>query len=146
MSSGWIPCTAPAEAVVAANKATSGRLDRITATLLAGMVRATIVLDRARARAIGPVRRPGPCTSARDDAGVRTPPMNSRSGLRAPALRHRMRCVVIHRFAQQHLERGLVDPVAFAEIDRAPLAAVQACVEQLAGIGKLGPVEERELH
>src|SRR5688572_30209823 len=65
---------------------------------------------------------------------------------RTPAPRHRVRGVVSDRLAQQGLECGLVDPVAFAEVDCAPLATVQARVEELAGVGELGAVEERELY
>src|SRR5688572_24996857 len=59
---------------------------------------------------------------------------------------HRVRGVVSHRLAQQRLERGLVDRVSLAKVDRPPRIAAPARVEQLLGIGELGSMEERELH
>src|SRR5688572_17260088 len=54
MSAGLIPCTAPAEAVVTANKATSGRLDLITATRSLLEDVATIATGGARTRPRSP--------------------------------------------------------------------------------------------
>ena len=42
-----------------------------------------------------------------------------------------MRGVVSYCLAQQRLERGPVDPVSFAEVDRPPLVPAQAGVEEL---------------
>ena len=67
-------------------------------------------------------------------------------GPRALALRHRVRGVVGHRFAQQRLHRALVHLVSLANVDGPPLVPGQARVEELPGVAEPGSVEERDLH
>src|SRR5689334_9902266 len=68
--------------------------------------------------------------------------VRSRSALGAS----RAGCVQVSRFADERLERLLVDLVTLVEVDRPPDVALEARVEQARGVFERGALGERQLH